>query len=53
MEILREVYQEFNLENVKCLHFANILKKLTREDTNPLYKGYNIDQFSLNFQCVE
>ena len=31
------VYQEFKLENVKCLHFANVLKKLTCDDTNPLY----------------
>ena len=38
---------------MKCSHFDNILKKLTREDTNPLYKGFNLDQFSLNFQCVD
>ena len=50
---MQEVYQEFKLENVKCLNFANILKKLTREDTNPLYKGFNLDQFSLNFQCIK
>ena len=53
IEILRDVYQEIKLENVKCLNFANILKKLTREDTNPLYKGFNLDQFSLNFQCIK
>ena len=38
---------------MKCSHFDNILKKLTREDTNPLYKGFNLDQFSLNFQCIK
>ena len=53
MEILCKVYQEFKLENVKCLHIANVLKKFTRDDTNPLYKGFNLDQFSLNFQCVK
>ena len=29
------------------------MKKLTHDDTNALYKGFNLDQFSLNFQCVE
>ena len=52
MEILRDVNQEFQLENVRCLHFANLLKKLTRDDTDPLNKGFNLDQFSLNFKCV-
>ena len=50
---MQEVYQEFKLENMKCSHFDNILKKLTREDTNSLYKGFNLDQFSLNFQCIK
>ena len=45
MEILNSVYNEFNVENIKCLHFANVLKELTRDDTDPLYKGFNIDQF--------
>ena len=36
MGILHEVYLELKLENVKCLHFANVLKKLTCEDTNPV-----------------
>ena len=53
MEIMREVYQGFKLENVKCLHFANVLIRLTCDDTNPLYKGFNLDRFSLNFQCVK
>ena len=53
MGILREVYQELKLQNVKCLHFANVLKNLTREDTNPLYKVFNLDQLSLNFQFVK
>ena len=39
MEILPEIYQDIKLENIKFLNFANVLKKLTREDTNPLYKG--------------
>ena len=50
---MQEVYQEFKLENMKCSQFDNILKKLTREDTNPVYKGFNLDQFSLNFQCIK
>ena len=29
------------------------MKKLTREDTNPLYKEFNLNQFSLNFQCIK
>ena len=37
MEILHDVYQEFKVESNKCLHFANELKKLKRNDTNPLY----------------
>ena len=45
MDILNSVYNELNVENIKCLHFANVLKKLTHDDTNPLYKGFNIDQF--------
>ena len=44
MEILNSVYNEFNVENIKCSHFANVFKKLTRDDTNPLYKGFKIDQ---------
>ena len=53
MEILREVYQEFKLKNFKCLHTANVLKKLMCDDTYPLYKGFILDQFSINFQCVK
>ena len=53
MKIFRDVYQEYKPENVKCLNFDNVLKKLTRDDTNPLYKGFNLDQFSLNFQCIK
>jgi len=45
MEILNSVYNEFNVENIKFSHFANVLNKLTRYDTNPLYKGFKIDQF--------
>ena len=50
MEIMRDVYQEFELENIK---FSNMLKKLTLDYTNHLYKGFNLDQLSLNFQCVK
>ena len=53
MEILRNVYQEFELENIKSSKFSNTLKKLMLDDTNPLYKGFDLDQFSLNFQCVK
>ena len=53
MEILREVYSEFKLENVKCLHIANALKSLKCEDTNPLYQGFNLDRFSVNFHFVK
>ena len=45
MEILNIVYNEFNVENIKFSHFANVLKKLTRDDPYPLYKGFKIDQF--------
>ena len=44
MEIFNSVYKEFNVENIKFSHFANVLKKFTRDDTNPLYKGFKIDQ---------
>ena len=44
MEILREVYQEFKLENIKFSKFSNVMKNLKCDDTN---------QFSLNFQCVK
>ena len=45
MEIFNIVYNEFNVENIKFSHFANVLKKLTSDDPNPLYKGFKIDQF--------
>jgi hypothetical protein len=45
MEILHDVYKEFTLENVKFSKFSDIIKLLTRDDTHPLYKGFNIDQF--------
>jgi len=45
MEIIKEVYKDFIVENIKCLNFVNTLKQLTRDDTNPLYKGFQLDQF--------
>ena len=53
MEILREVYQKFKLENIKFSKISNVLKKLTCNDTNPLYKRFYLDKFSFNIQYVK
>ena len=45
--------KNLSLRTSNVLHFANILKNLTRDDTNPLYKGFNFDHFSIYFQCVK
>ena len=43
-DIIRSTYQGFTVESLKVTHFDNILKKLSREDKNPLFKGFNIKQ---------
>ena len=52
MDQLKEVYN-YTLENIKCRHFDNILKKLTREDINPLYRGFNINNLSFDLRCAK
>ena len=44
MEVVQStgVYEGFTVENIKCLNFVNVLKKLTRDDTNPLFKGFKV-----------
>ena len=47
MEVVHStgVYEGFKIVNIKCLNFVNVLKKLTRDDTNPLFKGFKLAQF--------
>ena len=41
------VYEGFSVENIKFSKIADVIKKLTRDDTNPLFKGFKIGQFRL------
>ena len=47
MEVVNStsVYEGFNVENIKCFNFVNVLLKLTHDDTNPLFKGFKLVQF--------
>ena len=47
MEIINNtgVYDGFTVENIKFSKFSDVIKKLTFNDTNPLYKGFELEQF--------
>ena len=44
MEIINSsgVYHGFAVENIKFSKFSDDIKKLTFDDTNPLYKGFKL-----------
>ena len=48
MEIINStgVYNGFMVENIKFPKFSDVIKKLTFDETNPLYKGFEVEQFS-------
>ena len=53
MDAVKEVYQDYNLENIKFSKFCDLLKQISQFDKNPLYKGLNINQLSFALRCVK
>ena len=47
MEVVHStgVYEGFSVANVKFSKIAGIIKKWTRDDTNPLFKGFKVGKF--------
>ena len=44
LEILKTVYKDLQIENIKFSKFKDVIQKLTRADPTALYSGFNISE---------
>ena len=44
IDIVQSVYNGFNVENIKFSNIKDVIKRITRVDTFPLYKGFDSKQ---------